>query len=149
MSSVYEEAGMGSDKVLLASSIRSLNRPLCTHESRLKSFRCTCPVRGSQGTHLDCGLPTVLCLPGLFGFKGQPVFSLTMPYLCFELGGPSWTMTFTGQVASYFISTMASSSNDTVSSGLAIQAQQHALRALKSLPPPLRNWSPTCSVLLG
>ena len=37
------------------------------------------------------------------------------------------------------VSAIISSSNATVSKGLAIHAQQHALRALKSLPPPLKN----------
>src|SRR5436305_14700697 len=39
-----------------------------------------------------------------------------------------------------------SSNRVTVSAGLAIQAVVHADLALKSFPPPLRNWSPTCNV---
>lgn len=39
-----------------------------------------------------------------------------------------------------------SSSSAHVSAGLAIHAVAHARRALKSLLPALRNWSPTCRV---
>ena len=45
-------------------------------------------------------------------------------------------------------SSAISSSNWQVSSGFAIHAVVHANRALKSLAPALRNWSPTCSDLL-
>lgn len=44
------------------------------------------------------------------------------------------------------INSANSSSNSTVSAGLAIHAVVPTLLALKSFAPALRNWSPTCRV---
>ena len=71
----------------------------------------------------------------VIGYMSRPELSAT--------GAPEGTSRYLEQPVSHiqFSASKAiiSSSNATVSVGLAIHAQQHALRALKSLPPPLRN----------